>query len=406
MNMKFLYLDTFTEEEIGVNYMDYIRYDVNEESIKIDSVRSLTKNPRRKFTAFMDGTLRLYKIASAAYTWTPFYVAAISTALLIRDRNKQLRNTIYSRRIYVVLFPFKSYMEFLKKTEGEKIYRHLEIWKIEIYNALKRISRGNFFVESSLEEKTAWSIFKENDSWLISDISFIGIMTTKEQSNKRRYLISEEDLFNPSKVKEAARARARYLMGLLEFYTTVTYLQDNPNGYVMVDGLFYPYKRVKRFFKMERDTYNKYAKNIVGFIKHPRDIPKNILFQVINLKEGDYIHWIGNPSEVEEDEKALNINKITENSNLEKFTFAVLRYRRPFSNFAPSPVGIIKLQTTTKEDIYEAVEAVLYEKYPIPTDRRRLYNESYPIQKAEDVARSNLPSQERMRGYIYSLVQP
>lgn len=57
-----------------------------------------------------------------------------------------------------------------------------------------------------------------------------------------------------------------------------------------------------------------------------------------------------------------------------------------------------------KETTEETIKAVLYEKYPVLSDRRRLYNEPFPIEIAEKVAKSFLPSEDRIKGFVLSII--
>jgi hypothetical protein len=52
----------------------------------------------------------------------------------------------------------------------------------------------------------------------------------------------------------------------------------------------------------------------------------------------------------------------------------------------------------------EIVKAVLRERYPLPSDHRRIYSEPFPIEEAEKVAKAQLPSEDRIRGLVYSLM--
>jgi len=84
-----------------------------------------------------------------------------------------------------------------------------------------------------------------------------------------------------------------------------------------------------------------------------------------------------------------------------------LRFRR-LPHFLDTPVGIVKLQTLkrehNKDNLKEIVKAVLRERYPLPSDHRRIYSEPFPIEEAEKVAKAQLPSEDRIRGLVYSLM--
>lgn len=398
-------------EEYGVNIMDQTSYSCDESSIRGGSVDTPV-SPRRKFTSFLDGTMRLYRVGYATYTGTPLYIAVIATAVLIRGKDRRLRKVPQSRYVYALLFPFKSYKNhiFQQVQSGqlkEEFYREIEDWIRDIRADLRSYvhrNQADLFEETEIDPSLTPGImrkvFEKNGTWIISDTSYKGIISGRE--NRRKPLITDSELYNPNRVQEVARTRARYFMGLLEFYSALTHLEANPGSYIMIDGLFYPYKRVGALFGITKDEYKDRMKNVVGFIKHPREIPQNIIQKVALLKEGKYFSWTGGPSPSEEDESQPPIP--SDPKSEEKYRFAVLRFRTKPGIFVPSPIGIIKLQTSPEEDIRETIEAVLYERNPVPTDRRRLYNESYPIEEAERVAKALLPSESKIRGFVLSIL--
>jgi len=400
---KFLHWSPLEVEEVGINLISDAEYKTDESSLRSGRiVLPTTVRPERVFTAFLDGSMRLYKIASAYYTGTPFFVASISTALLHRDKDGNLINTPYSRFIYVILFPFHSYLSYIEKTSPAD-YKDALVWRSDLERALKRFvwNEGcEFFDISSLQEVGILNtIFEKSGTWILSDVSFVGIMMQESGEKKRRALVREEDLFNSERVKMAARARARYLMGLLEFYSLLSYLENEPSGYVMVDGLFYSYKKVGIHFSITKEKYYKKIKQVVGFIKNPRFIPSSARVQLLNLKEGEYLTWSGYFSSLEEDD-FVSFSTVCKKELEEQFQFAVLRFRLVDSNMLFTPVGVVKLQTSKDEDIAKTIEAIMYEKYPLPTDRRRLYNEPYPIEVAEKIAKTFHPPESRMKGLI------
>ncbi len=403
-DFKLFHHDELLVEEVGVNYMDQVSYsfegDIDQFKLKPPY------KPSQKFTAFLDGTMRLYKVCSAAFTGTPLHVATISTALLYRGKDRHIRNTKYSKHIFLLLFPFKNYVSAL----GRKNPERKESIKDKIENFLflfKRVVNGFGYkvvreYELAPDKKGVDSIFGRSGTWIICDISQKGLLAYKESAMSRGF-VTEEMLYNPRRVREAARVRARYIMGLLEFYSACKFLQDYPEAHLMVDGLFYPYRRVKTLFEMTRNEYIEKMEKVVGFIKYPQQIPQKILPNLFTLHEGECLCWTGTPSEAEEDETYT----IKEEEKISKdfFRFAVLRFRSKTGESIPSPIGIVKLQISPeKEKTEEVIKAVLYEKYPVPTDRRRLYNEPFPIEIAEKVAKSILPSEDRIKGFVLSIV--
>jgi hypothetical protein len=217
------------------------------------------------------------------------------------------------------------------------------------------------------------------------------------------YLISREDLFNPQKIKEAAKARVRRIMELLEFRCLLEASDSFSDYYILKDGLIDRYNRVKQIFGIDKQTYQAMLMNVVGFIKYPRKIPPEVRVNILSLSESQYYRWIGRPEDDEDDEN----NSYPSPDTNELFDFALLRFRR-LPHFLDAPVGIVKLQTLkrehNKDNLKEIVKAVLRERYPLPSDHRRIYSEPFPIEEAEKVAKAQLPSEDRVRGLVYSLM--
>ncbi|MFZ8859973.1 MAG: hypothetical protein ACO2PP_05665, partial [Thermocrinis sp.] len=58
----------------------------------------------------------------------------------------------------------------------------------------------------------------------------------------------------------------------------------------------------------------------------------------------------------------------------------------------------------TKDNLKDIIKAVLQERYPLPSNHRRIYSEPYPISEAEKVAKAQLPSEAKLRGLVYALM--
>jgi hypothetical protein len=96
---------------------------------------------------------------------------------------------------------------------------------------------------------------------------------------------------------------------------------------------------------------------------------------------------------------------IRDEGGRDRLRFALLRFRAKGKELFPLPVGVVKLQISPEQDeLRKVIEAVLYENLPWPTDRRRIYNEPYPIEMTEKVAKASLPSEDRIIGFVYSIV--
>jgi len=394
------------EEEVGVNIFDDIApYEVRADAGTI-TVKKLSPvltgdALKIKFNAFVDGTMLLYRVASANYTGTPLYIACISAAVLVRGKDKLLRNTEFSRCLNLVLFPFKKYEEHIA---NRRVMLDIDVKDFNEALKVAVTRRGfRFFLESDIGGSIGGASqprgFSLSGSWVVCDTSFRGIGVEAGLS----LIADEKELYNPNRIKDIARARSRYLMGLLEFYCLYKYLQKNPDRYVLADGLVYPYRKVHKVFQIERHDYEQKMKNVVGFIKHPRRIPPDVFSMLPEIGETDYVEWEGRVSEAEVDASKKKTD-VHLQQGAEIYKFALLRFRSN-PHLQCTPVGIVKLQmgreTSSVEDI---VTAVKYEKLPNPSDRRRLYNEPYPIEIAEKIARTLLPSEARVRGFVLSVI--
>ena len=236
-------------------------------------------------------------------------------------------------------------------------------------------------------------IFGRRKVLLVCDTSKRGVV------EKDHSLISQEDLSNPKKIKEAATARVRYIMGLLEFNCLLSASDKFGDSYILKDGLIERYSRVKNIFGIDRQTYQEMLKNVVGFIKYPRKVPPEVMANMLHLKDFEYYRWTGRP---EDDEEGSGSSVDME----ELFDFALLRFRR-LPRFSDAPVGIVKLQTlkTNPDNFKDIVKAVLQERYPLPPNHRRIYSEPYPISEAEKVAKALLPSEMKIRGLVYAFLR-
>ena len=403
--IKLFYRDFLEWEEIGTHYMDHVTH-LPEGAVEVLEVNRFSV-PEVKFRAFLDGTMKLYRVARATHLGTPLFVASISCALLERGRDKYLTNTHYSRVLNLLIFPFERFVGYVDRILsqsqiGKEIRRLIEDLQFHIKTTVYTLG-GKVYTEEEFIEKPE-EVLERSGNWIICDTSQKGIQKEIAGSVTERELIKETDLLNPQRVRDAARARARYFMGLLEFFCAYSYLKEKPQNYLMVDGLFYPYRKVGGLFKITWEEYTQKIGKVVGFIKHPRDLPSEILPKIPFLRENECFHWIGKPSEAEED-VTMKVESVKEPGGRDRFRFALLRFRTSGKGFYPTPVGIVKLQISPEhEEIKKIMESVLYEKLPLPTDRRRFYNEPYPIEVAEKIAKAFLPSEERIVGFIYSIL--
>jgi hypothetical protein len=376
----------FALEEEGKPLYDQVDF-YQEGSLLREEVADYNSPPPFSFNIFIDGAMRLYNVGTAK-PYAPLFIAVVSVAVLRRE-NRRLFNTNISNVLTLLLFPLETYREYLETAQIEVSYAEIE----SLINNFRR--EYVVFREQDLDHRKVGGreIFRRRKVLLVCDTSKRGVV------QKDHNLISKEDLLNPKKIKEAATARVRYIMGLLEFSCLLSASDKFGDSYILKDGLIERYSRVKNIFGIDRQTYQDLLKNVVGFIKYPRKIPPEVMANMLYLRDFEYYRWTGKP---EDDEEETSSSVDME----ELFDFALLRFRRP-PHFSNAPVGLVKLQTlkTNPDNFKDIIKAVLQERYPIPSNHKRLYSEPYPISEAEKVAKALLPSEMKIRGLVYSLLR-
>ncbi len=377
----------FALEEEGKPLYDQVDFS-HEGSLSKEEVKDHKNPPPFSFNIFIDGTMRLYNVG-LAQPYAPVFVAVVSVAVL-RRKNRKLYNTSISNSLTLLLFPFETYREYLQTAQIGVSYADIES---SINNFRRQFS---VFREQDLDYRKVGGreIFRRRNVLLVCDTSKRGIV------QKDHVLISKEDLNNPKKIKEAALARVRYIMGLLEFGCLLSASDKFSGSYILKDGLIERYSRVQSIFGIDRETYQDLLRNVVGFIKYPRKIPPEVMANMLHLKEYEYYRWVGRPEDEEEDTNS--------SSDMEElFDFALLRFRS-LPRVPEAPVGIVKLQTLktdqTTTNLKDIIKAVLQERYPLPSNPKRIYSEPYPISEAEKVAKAQLPSEAKIRGLVYALI--
>lgn len=391
---KFFYIEPLEVEEFGVHFFDQL-----DESMvgSVNRWRIGEPTSKFKFSAFLDGTMRVYKVASAI-GGVPLYIAPIACAVIERDNNRQLKNTCYTRFLNVVLFPLKSYIGWLERnksgfnlTENEiRSFENEFVERLDV--AAKSNFHGKLFREQLLHQnKKVDDIFGRSGNWIFCDTSHYGLEEIK------KLLIPEQDLLNQARVKEVARTRARFIMILLEFFCGIQYLRDNKNKFLLVDGVIPTFSKVGGIFRIDRREFYLINKNIVGFIKHPRKVPQEVIASLPFLTDNECLVWKSRQT-------GEDFEDFRQSSDSDLIIHAILRLRNPQSEFYPSTVGVIKIQSGEEEEFRELVKAVWQERNPWPSDRRRIYCELFPIEVAEKVANSLMPSEGRITGFLRSIM--
>jgi hypothetical protein len=378
----------FMLEEEGKPLYDQADF-CNEGNISREEIVEHKTLPPFSFNIFIDGAMRLYNVGMVKPLYAQLFLAVVSVAGLRRE-NRRLFNANISNSLTLLLFPFETYREYLQTAQSGVSYAEVE----SDINKFRR--RYVVFKEQDLDYRRVGGreIFSRPDVLLVCDTSKRGIV------QKDHILISKEDLLNPKKIKEAATARVRYIMGLLEFSCLLSAGDRFGASYILKDGLIERYSRVKSIFGIDRQTYQDLLKNVVGFIKYPRKMPPEVMANMLNLKDFEYYRWSGKPEDDEDLGSSGDIDEL--------FDFALLRFRG-LPRFSDAPVGIVKLQTlkndSTTDNLKDIIKAVLQERYPLPSNHRRIYCEPYPISEAEKAAKAQLPSEAKIRGLVYALMK-
>jgi len=377
---------------------------------EINILTANSKEVEEKFSAFIDGT---YRTAKIGYLYgIPVYVSNISAALLIRDDNGYLKDFGHIKNLFVLLYPFESiyqYANMIKEDQqmAEDILRFKEKF-IEHYQAKE---------DCEIRRDTLRVLTQHDDPnmWIIGDISYLGLDCKKRENSELD--IPPNEVFNLGKISKKVRARTRVLMGILEATYLRAYREEYwNNNWVLMDGtLNYAYK-FSLDKKNESEKFEEYFIKTVGFVKTIRrrvfatDVKK--FSKLLSMKEGEYIITLGIKNDTEE----LELKELGEDTQIgrAKWGFIYMRFRFPkylLSNEQAStvftPKGIIKAQfyipnTLEGNNIIEhafekgitIANMLSYERFPFPSDKRRLWNETLAIEETEKVAKSRLMSKE------------
>ncbi|RLI77054.1 hypothetical protein DRP07_12530 [Archaeoglobales archaeon] len=380
----------------------YEKFDLESQEVgKYNFLQDGVVNERYDFKGFLDGSMRLYKIGNAYETGTPFYVATISSVVLYRGKDRLLRNTKYSKKANIIIFPKECYLNTVRDSE---IRKKAEEFVLNIKKMVEKT--GGIFVHEYEINKYGGVEFlkKHNNFWIFSDITYEGV--TALDLSSQRILIKQEDLFNPVRVKNAARARARFIMNLFEFSSAYLFVIDHQKSkdLFLIDGLIPRFSRISNTLCLKKSEYIKCVSRIAGFIKTPRVIPKDFseLKSLFTLKEGECKVYKGKPKDLEVyGEELLEVKEDIKDEDY----FIFLKFRNiPY--FESSSQSLVKIHLKAGENIrfVDIAFAIYNERLPLPNDKSRFFNEPFAIEEAERVAQTNLASEEEIRGFMLSLV--
>jgi len=380
-----------------------------DENNRIQPHQADPKNITSTFEAFIDGT---YKIVKIGYLYgVPFYVSNIAGALLWRDSNGFLHDFGDIGSFLVILYPFEAVMDYLYENNHREDAQILEE-KIDTFR--KEYSAIN---DCELRRDTL-SVISDKSSpiYVISDITYKGLDCKKREKEKIEYIdIDCNDVFNISRIKAKAQIRTRVLMSILEATYLRAYREKmGTDKWVLMDGTLnhsfkYSFSKTK-----ESEKEKIFFENTVGFVKTIRrrifTTKPEKLIQLLSFKEDQYIITLEEKNDSKEEELSELDEKI-----IGKWGFVYLRFRYPHQYIGISslskiftPKGIIKAQYyipnyfSNNEEIKRyalkkgkiIADMLSFEKYPYPSDRRRIWNEPLAIEETEKVAKSRTLSEE------------
>ncbi len=351
-----------------------------------------------RFAAFLDGT---YKTARMGYlSGIPVYIASISGALLTRDDRGYLHDTGLLKNIIAILFPYKSAIDYHEMYGDSRAAKDIE----EFVNVLRSIYPNTIYDHELKGD--ALKKLEEIDQptvYVIADTSYRGL-----DEKRRSIQINPEQIYDLGLVYRKARVRTRVLMSILEAAYLKRYRDEYGfENWVLVDGtLNYTYKFFLANFRQDEE-FRKYFKNTVGFVKTIRrrvfDRDPRRLMELFSMDENQYIISVAYKTDTEED--LLNELEEPLYEGSVKWGFVYLRFRVPrlligHEGRILTNKGLIKLQfiiednDMSKEEIIKKGELIAnmacFEKYPLPSDRRRVWNEALAIEEAEKVAKARV----------------
>jgi len=372
------------------------------------------KEEEEWFRCFIDGTYRIAR--TATYNGVPIYIASITAVMTERTKEKVLREVGLNKHLTVILFPFDAFSERFKNTWGDKIQEFKQYLKSE-YNAISDCRLRSDSLD--VLQKSGKNI------WIYSDITYLGLRY--EEVPRKRYDITEQNLFDEGKIYSRVRARVRVLMSVLEA-ANLKYYRENierkkyknhSESWVLVDGTVNNYWKFFCRKTNQSESYPLFNK-VVGFIKTIRRTPAWMdIAQIHKLKEREFIVTIGTKNDEDPVVKHEMDEDKLEGEN--QWGFIYLRFRTPiyFPHGILSSRGIVKLQFRITEEYSEinvrdrilkiqnkahkVASLAIKERFPLPTDKSRIWKEAVAIEETEKIAKSRLLSEEWLKNKGWTL---
>jgi len=382
--------------------------DISEKLLKPNEIK-VANYSNLKFKAFIDGSYKIAKLAN--FEGVPVYIGTLSSVLTERTELKTLKEVGPQKHFTVIVFPFKAFEDFVGN-KGEKGPSQLFInYLKERYNAIK----DEEFIKNVFNYITNGN----KDVWIYGDLTYKGTTNWGEPD------INLDNILDEAKIRNRANARIRYLMNIIEssyvkYYRDIIEEEEKNYDWILIDGTLNQIAKYALFSKDQSNRYRKYFDKVAGFIKIIRKTPNFDQRKLIRLNENEYLISVAQRCEedrsVREEEKILN--GISEDSltGKEKWGFIYLRFRVPKDMmFFTNPVtskGIVKIQflvtNLNSEGLImqkgqEIADMIIYEKFPLPCDKRRVWIEAAAIEETEKIAKSRLRSYEWLRNKAWSL---
>ena len=198
------------------------------------------------FSAFLDGVQRTqvyHRETLPNGARVPIFIAHIAVGVVLReDKKLKFDDELFEHR-YLLVLPYEGIKEETKGAFPEPPLRKGDDEEITCFET---------------EKEAFWS---DITMWL---------------GGKGGERLSGEKLLESYKIRARARTRVGAWRQMLELYVLKRFVEKYPDRWILVDGpLYYDYRWTARL-NIGREEFIDKAKYVVGYIKAPRERPKNL----------------------------------------------------------------------------------------------------------------------------------
>jgi len=376
---------------------------------------------RSPFKFFVDGTYRILRAGHIGPI--PMYAASVSAACVRRPHlgaSLEVLPFLSTLSLVALLLPFKAAAELLENAgvpkakqlkDGSKILAQMLVsLGFEAVTGAQFIGREETkgVCLSPLEHLQRVS---RPPLLVVSDMSALGL-------DERGLDLKAEDIFDEARLRSKAAIRARVLMTALECCLIKQAARRCRDGeLVMLDGS--PANHHKYFYSATNQDkeYEQIKPFIVGLVKQIRVRPEG--YDDVLLTLGDRQIVVSHSREPDLSEEEMIETGEANLIGQTHWLCVYLRFRRPYyhSENTPSRVGLIKVvaaplllkknfdSPTAVNHARHLAAAVLLERWPLPVDRKRRWNEPAAIETAEKVARSCVLTDMYLRSLVRDIIR-